>query len=437
MCSVNEEGAEVFETLNHIEPLELKCRKCLIKDGNVVLQKKYVYCKTCFVTMVTHKFRATLGKSKLVNRGERVLVCVSGSQSSVSLLHMVWTGLQQSTYKRLTFDPVVLYIDESVLHKYPQDQENNIKELFEKYGLTYHIVKFAAAVYSDNCLNEETHVDLYNDKLQNIFNNISDLTLKEDMLMKLRKYAITKLAELLKCTRIMTAENEHKLSIQLLSNVALGRGSQTFLDMGLAVNNKNNDKTSLITIRPMRNLSAKEISYYALFNNLDDFIHSNFLTATNDDESIQKTTERFVNDLQVDFPSTVSTIFRTGEKISDKSSAIAYCLLCQGIMDVNMSPSSAMEATKYSKYVSLMGVKALELSLKDVKNEEANQKNCNSCKCKKQDLKEEIIESLCYACTHIIQNLESLDDLPKEILNKEKERLQFKKMEEQIKDFLL
>jgi len=63
------------------------------------------------VPMVTHKFRATVGKSKLVNRGERVLVCVSGSQSSVSLLHMIWTGLQQSTYKRLTFNPVVLYID--------------------------------------------------------------------------------------------------------------------------------------------------------------------------------------------------------------------------------------------------------------------------------------------------------------------------------------
>jgi len=68
-----------------------------------------------------------------------------------------------------------------------------------------------------------------------------------------------------------------------------------------------------------------------------------------------------------------------------------------------MSPSSAMEATKYSKYVSLMGIKALELSLQDVKSEE--KKNCNGCKCKKQDLKEEIIESLCYACTHIIQNL--------------------------------
>jgi len=75
-----------------------------------------------------------------------------------------------------------------------------------------------------------------------------------------------------------------------------------------------------------------------------------------------------------------------------------------------MSPSSAMEATKYSKYVSLMGVKALKLSLNDLKNENTNEKKCDGCKCKnKQDLKEEIIESLCYACTHIIQDLVRLN----------------------------
>lgn len=134
--------------------------------------------------------------------------------------------------------------------------------------------------------------------------------------------------------------------------------------------------------------------------------------------------------MQIDFPSTVSTIFRTGEKISEKTSAVAYCLLCQvcnlinlfifssfhyiicsqGIMDINMSPSSAMEATKYSKYVSLMGVKALKLSFKEIKNEGTNEKNCNGCKCRnKQDLREEIIESLCYACTHIVQDLVRID----------------------------
>lgn len=48
---------------------------------------------------------------------------------------------------------------------------------------------------------------------------------------------------------------------------------------GLAVNDKTNNKKSLITIRPLRDLSAKEISYYALFNKLEDYVHSNFLTA--------------------------------------------------------------------------------------------------------------------------------------------------------------
>jgi hypothetical protein len=51
------------------------------------------------------------------------------------------------------------------------------------------------------------------------------------LLLFFRKHAITKLAKLLECTRIITAENEHKLSIRLLSNVALGRGSQIGLDI--------------------------------------------------------------------------------------------------------------------------------------------------------------------------------------------------------------
>lgn len=54
------------------------------------------------------------------------------------------------------------------------------------YGLTYHIVSFAAALYSDDCLNKDTDVNHHKKKLRNVFNNISDLTLKEDLLMKLR-----------------------------------------------------------------------------------------------------------------------------------------------------------------------------------------------------------------------------------------------------------
>lgn len=71
-----------------------------------------------------------------------------------------------------------------------------------------------------------------------------------------------------------------------------------------------------------------------------------------------------------------------------------------------MPHSSAMEATKYSKYVSLMGVKALELS---INNENPNNTSCNGCSCKQSLVsKEKLIESVCYACRHIIQDLVSL-----------------------------
>lgn len=75
-------------------------------------------------------------------------------------------------------------------------------------------------------------------------------------------------------------------------------------------------------------------------------------------------------------------------------------------METDLPQSSAMEATKYSKYVSLMGVKALELSVNGLQKEEPSIKNCNNCNCKsKQGSKEELIENLCYACSHIIQDL--------------------------------
>lgn len=75
-------------------------------------------------------------------------------------------------------------------------------------------------------------------------------------------------------------------------------------------------------------------------------------------------------------------------------------------MDITMPCSSAMEATKYSKYVSLMGVKALEININDNKNEKIGEGNCNECNCKnKQNSNNELIESLCYACRHIIQDL--------------------------------
>jgi cytoplasmic tRNA 2-thiolation protein 2 len=68
--------------------------------------------------------------------------------------------------------------------------------------------------------------------------------------------------------------------------------------------------------------------------------------------SIQKLTEKFVTDLQEDYPATVSTIFRTGDKLSMGSSITETsecCALCQvcGMYSTNIHMEISREAYKY------------------------------------------------------------------------------------------
>lgn len=75
---------------------------------------------------------------------------------------------------------------ESILFDYSTNQQSKIEGVFKNYGFTYQIIPLATALYSDDCLNENLNINQHNNKLKNIFINLSDLTLKEDMLMKLR-----------------------------------------------------------------------------------------------------------------------------------------------------------------------------------------------------------------------------------------------------------
>lgn len=67
--------------------------------------------RNCFLAYFTHKFRSTIGKSKQIHPGDRVLVGLSGGTSSTALLHLIHEGLQENSHKKLRFNPAFLYID--------------------------------------------------------------------------------------------------------------------------------------------------------------------------------------------------------------------------------------------------------------------------------------------------------------------------------------
>lgn len=76
-----------------------------------MLQKKDVFCGACLVDYCTHKFRATIGKSRLVKPGNRVLVAFSGGLTSVVMADLIRRGFEEDFHRRLRFVPSFLHID--------------------------------------------------------------------------------------------------------------------------------------------------------------------------------------------------------------------------------------------------------------------------------------------------------------------------------------
>lgn len=77
----------------------------------MVLRRKDAYCKECFLASETHKFRAALGKTKMMKPQDNVLVACSGSQSSMALLHLLHSGVTEKHHKKLLFKVNIIFIE--------------------------------------------------------------------------------------------------------------------------------------------------------------------------------------------------------------------------------------------------------------------------------------------------------------------------------------
>lgn len=70
---------------------EGSCMKCPEKAA-VLVRNNDPFCRTCFLEYVVHKFRATIGKARVIHQGQRVLLAVSGGSASCAMLDLVIKG---------------------------------------------------------------------------------------------------------------------------------------------------------------------------------------------------------------------------------------------------------------------------------------------------------------------------------------------------------
>ncbi|NXD73086.1 CTU2 protein, partial [Eolophus roseicapillus] len=369
------------------------CMKCGKGSAALIIRVGDPFCRNCFREYFMHKFRAMLGKNRIIFPGEKVLLAMSGGPASSAMLRQVQEGLSRETAKKLRFIPSVIYVDEGAVRgQSPAQREQSLacmETLLQATGFPYYVVHLEQALElptsilrpgpvapsepgvsykeavegfiqqqrqkgygdkdSDTSLPDPGSGDslegrpaapclpaaALTQELLKLFEAVETLTAKEELLQMLRIHLILQTARTKGYTKVMTGESCTRVAIKLLTNLALGRGAFLAVDTGF----KDNRHGDVMVVRPMREYMAKEIAFYNHFFNVPTVIAPPLPTKRRDKPSIHHVVERFLMGLQEDFPSTISTIYRTGEKLSaDQAKASCEsqrCLLCLCALDLD------------------------------------------------------------------------------------------------------
>lgn len=478
---------------------EQKCVKCAEGLPVVVIRAGDAFCRDCFKAFYVHKFRAMLGKNRVIFPGEKVLLSWSGGPSSSSMVWQVLEGLSQDSAKRLRFVPGVIYVDEGAACG--QSLEDRAKTLAEvkrilgNTGFPFHVVAleevfslppsvlrrasqepagteeaYKAAV--DSFLQQQ-HVlgaeacaipaqgegqlhpshsqeppgmtghpkAAQTEALSRLFKSVKTLTAKEELLQTLRTHLTVHVARSHGYCKVMTGESCTRLAIKLMTNLALGRGAFLAWDTGFS-DERHGD---VVVVRPMRDHTLKEVAFYNRLFGVPSVFTPAIDTKAPEKASIHRLMEAFILKLQTLFPSTVSTVYRTSEKLVKAprggcatGPSGPNCLLCMCALDIDTADSATAFGAQSSSHLSQMLTAEAGMPTQPCCGAgEGQTQSCHRAVGKREDAWACVTEQLCYSCRVNMKDLPSLDPLPPYVLAEAQLRSQRGSVSEEIQEYLI
>ncbi|KAH9490356.1 Cytoplasmic tRNA 2-thiolation protein 2 [Bulinus truncatus] len=178
------------------------CMKC--KQPHIIVKHNQgLFCKNCFQVYIIHKFRAAIGRTKLIKNGEEVLIAFSGGSNSAALLHLIHHGKSEKAHRKLRFIPSVLFVDEFAALDLSTEERmikrSEILELLSDAGFPVYVSCLEQALIlnrkekiDDSFFSQVTSSTMplplktYSEELKVIINELSSLTSIEDFLRRLR-----------------------------------------------------------------------------------------------------------------------------------------------------------------------------------------------------------------------------------------------------------
>lgn len=496
MCQVEEDynGLECNQEKIPVSGLNRKCMKC--KEGTAVLiiRVSDAFCRSCFKEYFIHKFRAMLGKNRVIFPQEKVLLAVSGGAASCTMLSQVQEGLSRDAPKKLRFMPGIVYIDDGGACGRSEDERqtsiSQLKNIFTQTGFPYFIVPLekvfslptsvlvpgtfdpdpsnpcykqavdkylkekqklreeeAVCAVAQLNLEDSAYLPEHKLALQRLFSSLKTLSAKQEMLQTLRQHLILHVARENSYSKVMMGESCSRLAVKLLSNIALGRGAALASDTGFS----DPRFGDVVIVRPMRDYSSKEITFYNRMFHVPSVFIPGLDTKSHDKASIQRLTESFVTNLQADFPSTVSTIYRTSEKLhtvrppqsqSTEPEPASKCLLCLCALDTTADKASAFHATLISEQLSQLRLQEGSVDLVAgcsdqccVEDQTCGTSGC--CSSKRTPVQQDLKTLLCYSCRLTVKDMAAVNTLPPYILTEAEKRQRRSQMKVEISEYLL
>lgn len=345
---------------------ESGCKKCASKEPFVLISKIHAYCGPCFDEYCTGKFRATVGKARSVQNGFRVLIACSGGVSSLALVQMVKQGLElENHHRRLRFVPVITHICDSSTFLPNEDrfnESNDVSQQILDHLKTYQFETYAGRIELIFSSPEESGAKFITSDLslpkvdatclgeiKSMLCSLSDESNKEELIRRMRHRALMMIAAVAKCDVIFLASSATKLATQLIVDVAQGKGNQIHLETGFA-----DDRLDRPLLKPLRDLTKKELTYYNLYHKIKPFTITNLHTLQNTKVTIGKATESFITSLERDFPATVFSVCRISTKVKSKRTEGEKCILCGTISDNFIDEESSAMAAREGQWRSLI-----------------------------------------------------------------------------------
>ncbi|MCC7554368.1 MAG: TIGR00269 family protein [Methanobacteriaceae archaeon] len=228
----------------------MECSKC--ENPKVIIKRKHsgqILCKDCFIDSIQKKAIKTIKKEKLLSKGDKVLVALSGGKDSVATLDIL-----ESFRKRRFIDLCAVTVDEGI-NNYRKSGVDIAISHAQRLGIEYKVVSFKSSfnITLDEIMKKEEHRGSCT--YCGVF----------------RRWIINKAAKDMNATKIATGHNLDDETQAILMNY-LECNIDNLTKLGAKTSSKSDKFT--VKIKPLREIPEKEIGLYVLARNLDVHLDS-------------------------------------------------------------------------------------------------------------------------------------------------------------------